>query len=126
MHQRRIIITLLGGIAYLVAIMCALTMIVAAIGLLELNFATPRQWVDGMRDLLRDDGWLRFAAIFSSVLAGSQAIFLLPIFRFRPPRGARGTSLKVSIILAGFIAAGIVVAIMAALAELFAVLIAAR
>jgi hypothetical protein len=73
---------------------------------------------DGVGEALGEGEYWAWALPVSGAITATQAIFLVPVVKLRPPRGERGRSLTASIVVAGALGAIVVTALGLGLMEL--------
>ncbi len=123
MSRKRILLWLLGAPAYVAALVPVGTFM--AVGTLSL-LPGPRDtsgWAGAAFELLEDGEWWAFASAVASAIAVTQAVFLLPVVRFRPPQGERSRPLAVSLVVGAGVGALLTIGLGLALAEFAAGLV---
>ncbi len=75
-------------------------------------------WLGHLLDLLTDVEWLGVTSLIAVGIAVTQAAFLFPVIRMRPPQGERPRSLFFSFAIVALIASGICTAMITGLMEL--------
>ena len=73
-------------------------------------------------DMLGDPEWWIYGGGIASISVALQAVFLIPLFDRRPPRGERPRALMLSFIIGSFVAALLMVGMALSLVELFGLL----
>lgn len=111
MH-RRVIMIVAGALVYLFALVSLFTATIAVIA------TGGEDWFRAIGDLIGEPGWWLGCAIFAALFIGSQLLFLLPIFRFRPPTSGRRKSLKFSLVMTVFVGGFLSIALFGAMLEL--------
>ncbi len=83
----------------------------------------PLGWLKTSAEMLADDQWWVYALIGCAIISVTQCLFLLPVFRLRPPQGTRPRSLFASFVLGALIAALLTTGLALGLLELVASLL---
>jgi hypothetical protein len=101
------------------------TVVLASIATVVITALIQQDWTEydwagfpgEIGDVLFTDEWWGTVAFPTLVIVASQVVFLIPMVSRRPPRGERPRSLKVSLVLAGGVAAAITIALVMVVVE---------
>ena len=74
-----------------------------------------------MLELVRDPEWWVWAGFCALIVIGLQTVFLAPVFRRKPPGEGRSKSLAASLVMAGFLAGVLTLALGTAIVSLIVV-----
>jgi hypothetical protein len=77
---------------------------------------------DDVAQMLGEPDWWTWCVVVTAVAVAMQAVFLIPVFAGRPPRGERGAPLAVSLGIGALIAAGLVTALAFSLVDALSLL----
>ena len=75
-----------------------------------------------LADVLTDGEWWSWCGGMAAIAVALQAVFLIPVFRGRPPRGERGTPLALSLSIGALVAAGLVAGLTLGLIDVLSLL----
>lgn len=101
-----------GTLGYIIALTFLFNIVLALIA------ADGEDKLRAIGQLLSNPSWMTSTAIFAAIFAASQALFLLPIIRFRPPLGSRRKSLTFSLLMAVFVGGFICLALLGGILDL--------
>ncbi len=96
---------LAGIMAYTVVMVPLSTVLLALLVIPPWSEEGPLGWLETSVEMLADDEWWWVALIGCAIITGTQCLFLLPVFRLRPPQGTRPRSLMASFVLGALMAA---------------------
>lgn len=121
MHLRRWPVFVLLVPAYTVLLFILGSLLLALISR-EMILDSSLSIFASVEELLGDPEWWTFGGIVASISVAIQAVFLIPLFDRRPPRGERSRALVLSFIIGSFVAALLMVGMALSLAELVSLL----
>ncbi len=116
--MRRLLIILLALPVYTFLMMLAATAVVLAIVVEDWSDIRLLALTDALGDMVSDPDWWSIVGPTALVLVALQGVFLIPMFRRRPPREHRGKSLTASLLVAGALAGALTMGIGGGVLEL--------
>ena len=116
MRQRWLLLVVAVPI-YTFALMVLTTVVIGAIAVEDRTSIDWAQYPSEVLAAIGKDEWWAMFGIPAVVIVVTQAVFLIPMFSKRPPRGERSMSLLLSLVIAAAVAAMLTFALMLGVTE---------